>query len=87
MAIGFGVPPVDVPLLGGSLPDAVFTQTLGLPSFLVPYANADERNHAPNENIELSRFFAGLARQLRSLPVSPRQTRQPRKESLRPSAA
>jgi acetylornithine deacetylase/succinyl-diaminopimelate desuccinylase-like protein len=57
---GFGNPPIDVPLLGGSLPDAVFTRTLGLPSFLVPYANADERNHAPNENIELSRFFAGI---------------------------
>lgn len=59
VAIGFGTAPIDVPLLGGSLPDAVFTQTLGLPSFLVPYANADECNHAPNENIELSRFFAG----------------------------
>jgi acetylornithine deacetylase/succinyl-diaminopimelate desuccinylase-like protein len=58
--IGFGQRPIDVPLLGGSLPDAVFTQTLGLPSFLVPYANADERNHAPNENIEVARFFAGI---------------------------
>jgi len=57
---GFGVSPVDVPLLGGSLPGAVFTQTLGLPSFLVPHANADERNHAPNENISLDRFFAGI---------------------------
>jgi acetylornithine deacetylase/succinyl-diaminopimelate desuccinylase-like protein len=57
---GFGVAPVDVPLLGGSLPDAVFTRILGLPSFLVPYANADERNHAPNENIALDRFFAGI---------------------------
>ena len=60
VATGFGAPPIDVPLLGGSLPDAVFTRTLGLPSFLVPYANADERNHAPNENIELRRFFAGI---------------------------
>jgi acetylornithine deacetylase/succinyl-diaminopimelate desuccinylase-like protein len=60
VATGFGAPPIDVPLLGGSLPDAVFTQTLGLPSFLVPYANADERNHAPNENIQLSHFFAGI---------------------------
>lgn len=58
--IGFGKAPIDVPLLGGSLPDAVFTQTLGLPSFLVPYANADERNHAPNENIEVARFYAGI---------------------------
>jgi acetylornithine deacetylase/succinyl-diaminopimelate desuccinylase-like protein len=60
VATGFGTPPIDVPLLGGSLPDAVFTQILGLPSFLVPYANADERNHAPNENIALNRFFAGI---------------------------
>jgi acetylornithine deacetylase/succinyl-diaminopimelate desuccinylase-like protein len=57
---GFGAPPIDVPLLGGSLPTAVFTETLGLPFFLVPYANADERNHAPNENIALDRFFAGI---------------------------
>jgi acetylornithine deacetylase/succinyl-diaminopimelate desuccinylase-like protein len=60
VGIGFGTPPIDVPLLGGSLPDAVFTKILGLPSFLVPYANADERNHAPNENFEVSRFFAGV---------------------------
>ncbi len=60
IAIGFGTAPVDVPLLSGSLPDVVFTQTLGLPSFLVPYANVDERNHAPNGNIALDRFFAGI---------------------------
>ncbi|HEU0113606.1 MAG TPA: M20/M25/M40 family metallo-hydrolase, partial [Thermomicrobiales bacterium] len=59
VATGFGREPIDVPLLGGSLPDAVFTRTLGLPSFLVPYANADERNHAPNENIEVARFYDG----------------------------
>lgn len=60
VATGFGAAPIDVPLLGGSLPDAVFTQILGLPSFLVPYANADERNHAPNENKALDRFFNGI---------------------------
>ena len=57
---GFDRAPLDVPLLGGSLPDAVWTRTLGLPSFLVPYANPDEANHAPNENLELDRFFAGI---------------------------
>jgi acetylornithine deacetylase/succinyl-diaminopimelate desuccinylase-like protein len=57
---GFGKAPLDVPLLGGSLPDAVWTQTLGLPSFLVPYANPDEDNHAPNENIKVDRFHAGI---------------------------
>lgn len=57
---GFGAPPIDLPALGGSLPDAVWTKTLGLPSFLVPYCNSDERNHAPNENMEVERFYAGI---------------------------
>lgn len=60
VAAGFGREPVDVPLLGGSLPDAVWTKTLGLPSFLVPYANHDEDNHAPNENIVIERYYAGI---------------------------
>jgi len=57
---GFGGAPLDIPLLGGSLPDAVWTKTLGLPSFLVPYANPDHNNHAPNENLEIARFYAGI---------------------------
>lgn len=55
-----GVEPLLVPALGGSLPEYVFTQTLGLPAFGVPYANADEANHAPNENLEVERFMAGI---------------------------
>ena len=43
--------------MGGSLPNYVFTKTLGIPAFLVPYANADQANHAPNENMEIERFF------------------------------
>jgi acetylornithine deacetylase/succinyl-diaminopimelate desuccinylase-like protein len=55
-----GEPPLLVPALGGSLPDYVFTKILGVPAFTVPYANADEANHAPNENIELRRFILGI---------------------------
>ena len=29
-------------------------------SFHVPYANADEANHAPNENLEVERFYLGI---------------------------
>jgi acetylornithine deacetylase/succinyl-diaminopimelate desuccinylase-like protein len=57
---GFGASPVEVPLLGGSLPDAVWTQDLGLPSFVVPYGVPDQRNHAPNESMPLDRFYAGI---------------------------
>lgn len=49
-----------VPAMGGSLPDYVFTKILGIPAFVVPYANADEANHAPNENMEVDRFIKGI---------------------------
>jgi acetylornithine deacetylase/succinyl-diaminopimelate desuccinylase-like protein len=55
-----GQEPLMVPAMGGSLPNYVFTKTLGLPTFVVPYANADEANHAPNENMELERFIMGV---------------------------
>jgi acetylornithine deacetylase/succinyl-diaminopimelate desuccinylase-like protein len=55
-----GEEPLLVPSSGGSLPNYVFTKTLGIPAFGVPYANPDEANHAPNENMEVERFFAGI---------------------------
>jgi acetylornithine deacetylase/succinyl-diaminopimelate desuccinylase-like protein len=55
-----GQKPVVMPSLGGSLPDYVWTRILGVPSILVPYANPDENNHAPNENIEVEAFFTGI---------------------------
>ncbi len=57
---GQGEEPLIVPAMGGSLPSYVFTKTLGIPAFVVPYANADEANHAPNENIEIERFIKGI---------------------------
>lgn len=55
-----GKQPLLYPLIGGSLPFYVFTETLGLPSFLIPYANADQANHAPNENLEIACFLNGV---------------------------
>lgn len=52
--------PFIYPSAGGSLPDYVFTKILGVPAFVVPYANADEANHAPNENIEVELFYSGI---------------------------
>lgn len=57
---GYGIAPIVQPSLGGSLPDYVWTSILGVPSVLVPYANADENNHAPNENLDIDKFFAGI---------------------------
>ena len=53
-------PPILEPSAGGSLPNYVFTKVLGMPAFGVPYANPDEANHAPNENMELDRFINGI---------------------------
>jgi acetylornithine deacetylase/succinyl-diaminopimelate desuccinylase-like protein len=55
-----GTAPLFVPAKGASLPTYVFTKILGLPAFGVPYANPDESNHAPNENMEVARFFLGI---------------------------
>jgi acetylornithine deacetylase/succinyl-diaminopimelate desuccinylase-like protein len=52
--------PLLVPALGGSLPVGVFTGLLRLPCYGVPFANPDEANHAPNENLELDRFYRGI---------------------------
>jgi hypothetical protein len=48
------------PTLGASLPNYVFTKILGVPAFIVPYANADEANHAPNENLKIECFIDGI---------------------------
>lgn len=56
----WGEEPLLVPPMGGSLPDYVWTKILGVPSFIIPYANHDEANHAPNENLEVERFINGI---------------------------
>jgi acetylornithine deacetylase/succinyl-diaminopimelate desuccinylase-like protein len=45
---------------GGSLPSAVWPRILGADHISVPYANADENNHSPNENLSLERFYDGI---------------------------
>ena len=60
VAAGFGAKPISVPSAGGSLPDSVWTQTLGLPSFLVPYGAPEQANHSPNESYRLERLYQGI---------------------------
>ncbi|WNJ93131.1 M20/M25/M40 family metallo-hydrolase [Bosea sp. 685] len=55
-----GVEPLLIPAGFGSLPGYVFTKILGIPAFVTPYANPDEANHAPNENLTLDCFYSGL---------------------------
>jgi acetylornithine deacetylase/succinyl-diaminopimelate desuccinylase-like protein len=55
-----GVSALEIPSAGGSLPNYVFTKILKKPAFVIPYGNADEANHAPNENLTLECFFNGI---------------------------
>jgi acetylornithine deacetylase/succinyl-diaminopimelate desuccinylase-like protein len=57
---GHGEDPLEIPSAGGSLPNYVFTKTLKKPAFVIPYGNADEANHAPNENLTLDCFINGI---------------------------
>jgi acetylornithine deacetylase/succinyl-diaminopimelate desuccinylase-like protein len=59
-AAGLGEDPLLVPALGGSLPLAAFTDTLGVPCYGVPFGNVDERNHATDENLDLDWYLRGV---------------------------
>jgi acetylornithine deacetylase/succinyl-diaminopimelate desuccinylase-like protein len=55
-----GVAPLLFPAGFGSLPNYAFTRILGIDAFVTPYGNADEANHAPNENLKLDCFHNGI---------------------------
>lgn len=60
IADAHGQSPYEYPSGGGTLPLYVFTKIMGLHTFMVPYANHDEANHAPNENMTLKCFHDGI---------------------------
>jgi len=46
-----GRPPVLLPNLGGSLPNDVFADILGLPTVWIPHSYAACQQHAPDEHL------------------------------------
>ncbi|MBC7897156.1 MAG: M20/M25/M40 family metallo-hydrolase [Cytophagaceae bacterium] len=71
-SIADGAPqaPLLVPTLGGSGPSYMFTEVLGVPVVTLPIANADNNQHAANENLRVQNLwnaiemYAGLMRGL-----------------------
>ena len=61
-----GQPPVLLPNLGGSLPNDVFADLLGLPTVWIPHSYPACNQHAPNEHLlapvarEALQVMAGL---------------------------
>ena len=54
-----GGDPIVLPMLGGSLPMAYFTET-GVPLIIVPMVNHDNSQHAVNENLRLKNLWDGI---------------------------
>lgn len=57
---GFGIDPMIVPRLGGSLPIYLFPKYLKSSVILVPLSHPDSRNHAPDENLDIPYFESGV---------------------------
>lgn len=56
-----GKPPVILPNLGGSLPNTIFTDTLGLPTIWVPHSYPGCGQHGADEHLPISIVREGLA--------------------------
>lgn len=71
-----GKPPALLPNFGGSLPNDVFAQVLGLPTIWVPHSYPGCSQHAPDEHVLLSvteealRIMAGLFWDLGEQPAA-----------------
>jgi acetylornithine deacetylase/succinyl-diaminopimelate desuccinylase-like protein len=55
-----GEPVILMPTLGGSLPLYLFTEDLGDPIVVVPIANHDDNQHAPDENMRIGNLWYGI---------------------------
>ncbi|WP_224489830.1 M20/M25/M40 family metallo-hydrolase [Robertkochia flava] len=52
--------PVNIRIMGGTVPISPFINTLKIPAIIVPLVNPDNNQHSPNENLSLERINYGL---------------------------
>ena len=64
---GFEQDPVKLPLAGGSLPLYSLYKVTGKPIYIIPYAQPDQANHAPNENMMMEWFEKGVKTSIKLL--------------------
>ncbi len=57
MFTAFGKEPIKIRTAGGSIPISPFVTTLGIPAVAVPTVNADNNQHAENENIRVGNYI------------------------------
>ena len=56
-----GAPPAILPNLGGSLPNTIFSERLGLPTIWIPHSYPGCRQHAADEHLPIAIAREGLA--------------------------
>ncbi|HVT61750.1 MAG TPA: M20/M25/M40 family metallo-hydrolase [Thermoanaerobaculia bacterium] len=57
---GVGGAVIKVPMLGGSIPMYLFTESLAAPVIIVPTVNYDNSQHAADENLRLQNLWDGI---------------------------
>ena len=60
MKQAFGKDPIRIRITGGSIPISPFVVTLGIPAVSVPTVNADNNQHAENENIRVGNYIDAI---------------------------
>lgn len=55
-----GKAPVRIPMMGGGVPSAPFAVTMHVPVVLIPLVNADDNQHAANENLRMGNYVYGV---------------------------
>ena len=60
VADAYGVDPYICPGIGGAGPNYIFEKHLGVPCITIPFAAADQNNHAPNESMIVDGYFNGI---------------------------
>jgi acetylornithine deacetylase/succinyl-diaminopimelate desuccinylase-like protein len=45
--------PINIRIMGGTVPMAPFIKALKVPAVIVPMVNADNNQHSPNENVKI----------------------------------
>ncbi len=56
----FGARPVQIRIMGGTVPISPFINELKIPAFIVPMVNPDNNQHSPNENLKIGQIAYGI---------------------------
>jgi len=60
MESNFGEKPVQIRIMGGTVPISPFINELKIPAFIIPMVNPDNNQHSPNENLKIGQIAYGI---------------------------